>query len=39
VSRGKARKGRNPAAGETIKIQASNRASFKPGKTLKDRLN
>ena len=39
VSRSKARKGRNPATGEAIKIKASNRASFKSGKTLKDRLN
>lgn len=39
VSRSKARKGRSPATGEAIKIKASNRASFKSGKTLKDRLN
>jgi len=32
----KARKGRNPQTGETIKIKASNTAKFKPGKTLKD---
>ena len=39
ASRSKARKGRNPATGESIKIKASNRASFKPGKTLKALLN
>ena len=32
----KARKGRNPQTGETIKIKASNTAKFKPGKALKD---
>jgi len=31
----KARKGRNPQTGETIKIEASNTARFKPGKALK----
>lgn len=34
--RRKARKGRNPQTGETIKIKASNAVKFKPGKKLKD---
>ena len=34
--RRKARKGRNPQTGETIKIKASNAVRFKPGKALKD---
>ena len=34
--RRKARKGRNPQTGETIKIKASNSVRFKPGKALKD---
>ncbi len=34
--RRKARKGRNPQTGETIKIKASNAVKFKPGKALKD---
>ena len=32
----KARKGRNPQTGETIKIKASNVVKFKAGKKLKD---
>ena len=32
----KARNGRNPKTGETIKIKASNTVRFKPGKKLKD---
>ncbi len=32
----KARKGRNPQTGETIKIKASNVVKFKDGKKLKD---
>lgn len=36
--RRKARKGRNPQTGETIKIKASNTVKFKPGKTLKDAI-
>ena len=32
----KARKGRNPQTGETIKIKASKTVKFKPGKKLKD---
>ncbi|MCG6893005.1 MAG: HU family DNA-binding protein [Desulfobacteraceae bacterium] len=35
-TRRKARKGRNPQTGETIKIKASNVVKFKPGKKLKD---
>ena len=34
--RRKARKGRNPQTGETIKIKASNSVKFKAGKKLKD---
>ena len=34
-TRRKARKGRNPRTGETIKIKASNTVRFKPGKALK----
>lgn len=36
--RRKARKGRNPQTGETIKIKASNTVKFKPGKALKDTI-
>jgi len=39
VSQRKARQGRNPKTGETIEIQASRSAKFKPGKVLKDSLN
>ena len=35
-ARRKARKGRNPQTGATIKIKASNTVRFKPGKALKD---
>ena len=35
-SRRKARKGRNPQTGETIKIKASNTVKFKAGKKLKE---
>lgn len=35
----KARKGRNPRTGETIRIAASETPSFKAGKGLKDALN
>lgn len=34
-----ARDGRNPQTGETIKLAASNRATFKSGKELKEALN
>lgn len=34
--RRKARTGRNPKTGESIKIKASNSVKFKPGKKLKD---
>jgi DNA-binding protein HU-beta len=36
--RRKARKGRNPRTGETIKIAASNTVKFAPGKSLKSAL-
>jgi len=32
------REGRNPATGKKIKIKARHYATFKPGKTLKERL-
>jgi DNA-binding protein HU-beta len=35
-SRRKARKGRNPQTGASIKIKAKNVVKFKPGKKLKD---
>lgn len=35
-SRRKARNGRNPQTGETIRIKASNVVKFKPGKKLKE---
>ncbi len=34
----KARKGRNPQTGETIKIKASNSVRFRPGKKLKESI-
>jgi DNA-binding protein HU-beta len=34
-----ARSGRNPQTGATIQIAASNVASFKAGKALKDAVN
>jgi DNA-binding protein HU-beta len=34
----KAREGRNPATGETIKIKASKVPAFKAGKALKDKV-
>ncbi len=36
--RRKARKGRNPQTGETIKIKAHNVVTFKAGKKLKDAI-
>lgn len=39
VAKRKARDGRNPATGETIKIAASRVAKFTPSKGLKDLLN
>ncbi len=36
VSKRKARKGRNPLTGETIKIKAAKLPKFKAGKGLKD---
>ena len=38
VSERPARKGRNPATGETIQIRASKSVRFKPSKSLKERL-
>ena len=35
----KARKGRNPYTGEPIKIKASTRVKFIPGKALKDAVS
>lgn len=35
----KARQGRNPKTGETVKIPSSYVPRFKPGKDLKDSLN
>lgn len=35
----KARTGRNPRTGEPIKIKASTRVRFVPGKALKDSVN
>ncbi len=37
-SRRKARNGRNPQTGETIKIKAHNVVKFKPGKKLKEAI-
>ena len=37
-TRRKARKGRNPQTGESIKIKASNVVKFKAGKTLRDSI-
>ncbi len=34
-----AREGRNPASGRTIKIPARKYATFKPGKTLKEKVS
>ena len=34
-----ARQGRNPRTGENITIAASNRPSFKAGKTLRETIN
>ena len=36
VVKRKARKGRNPSTGETIKIKASKAVKFTPGKSLKE---
>ena len=38
VSKRKARKGRNPRTGETIKIPATKVPKFTPGKALKDAI-
>jgi len=39
VSKRKARTGRNPQTGETIKIKAKKAVRFKPGKQLEKALN
>lgn len=39
VSKRKAREGRNPRTGETIKIKASKAPKFSAGKALKDAIN
>ncbi len=39
VSKRKAREGRNPQTGATIKIKASKQAKFKAGAELKGKLN
>ncbi|MCR5202940.1 MAG: HU family DNA-binding protein [Lachnospiraceae bacterium] len=39
VIKRKAREGRNPATGATMKIKASKAPKFKPGKGLKDAVN
>lgn len=39
VSERGARKGRNPATGESIKIKASKSVRFRAGKELKDAVN
>ena len=39
VKKRKARKGRNPQTGETIKISASKAVRFSVGKSLKDAVN
>jgi len=38
VKQRKARQGRNPQTGATIKIKASKTVGFKPAKALKDKL-
>jgi DNA-binding protein HU-beta len=39
ITKRKAREGRNPSTGATIKIPASNVPKFQPSKTLKDAVN
>ncbi len=39
IRKRKARTGRNPRTGETIKIKASKNPAFKAGKALKDAVN
>jgi DNA-binding protein HU-beta len=39
VSRRKSGEARNPKTGKIIKLPASNRARFKPGKLLKEAVN
>ncbi|ABI78026.1 DNA-binding protein HU [Hyphomonas neptunium ATCC 15444] len=38
VRKSPARKGRNPATGEEIKIKASKKVAFRPSKDLKERV-
>ena len=38
IRKRKARTGRNPQTGETMKIKASKTVGFKPAKALKDKL-
>lgn len=38
IRKRKARTGRNPQTGETMKIKASKTVGFKPARALKDRL-
>lgn len=38
VTKRKARNGRNPKTGESIKVAAKNSVGFKPHKTLKDSI-
>ena len=38
VTKRKARKGRNPQTGESIKIKASKTVKFRAGKTLKEKI-
>lgn len=39
VSKRKAREGRNPRTGETVKIAARKAVTFKPGTALKESVN
>ncbi len=39
ISERKARTGRNPRTGESMKIKASKAPKFKPGKAFKDAIN
>ena len=39
VSKRKAREGRNPQTGETVKIAARKAVTFKPGTALKETVN
>ena len=39
ISSRKAREGRNPRTGDTVRIPARNAVTFKPGTALKDAVN